>query len=264
MARLNRKQILIIGLLLVCSGTLYGCGEELYELEPNEEEIIVNYAAHIISKYNTEQPEGYQYVYIEDESEETQEEENQSEENQSEENNSEENNSEENKSEEATEEATEEAAGTNTQDADNSQADASDTQTWETVSLSEALGLGKVRAIYTGAELTDSYGDTVVAENGKELLVLHIALQNPTEKKKSCDLLSVLPQFRVTVNGSVRSDAQLTILPDNLATWERALSAGAIEDTVILFQVQQGAITQVEQLSLEVTCGETTSQVVLL
>ena len=64
MKRLQIKKVLLSGLLLLSAGALYGCGETPYELEPNEEAIIVNYAAHIVAKYNMKQPEGYQYVYI--------------------------------------------------------------------------------------------------------------------------------------------------------------------------------------------------------
>ena len=70
----NRKSLLSVVLL---AGVLVmtGCGEEPYELQDNERAVIVNYAAHIIAKYNVKQPEGYRYVFpkAEDETEETDE-----------------------------------------------------------------------------------------------------------------------------------------------------------------------------------------------
>ena len=70
----NRKSLLSVVLL---AGVLVmtGCGEEPYELQDNERAVIVNYAAHIIAKYNVKQPEGYRYVYpkAEEEAEEAEE-----------------------------------------------------------------------------------------------------------------------------------------------------------------------------------------------
>lgn len=238
MKRLQIKKVLLGGLLLLSAGALYGCGEEPYELEANEEAIIVNYAAHIVAKYNVKQPEGYQYVYIPEDDETTAEEQTQ----------------------DPVQAQTNDTAQTQDQTgtADGTQQGA------DTTTLSEALGLKKVRAVYTGAELTDRYEETVLPESGKQLLVLHVALQNSTEKTQGCDLLAILPKFRVKVNQSVEADAELTILPDNLATWEADLPAGATEDTVIIFQLDQNAVTQIDQLELEVTTEQQTSRVVFL
>ena len=68
----KRKSLLSV-VLLAGALVLTGCGEEPYELQDNERAIIVNYAAHIIAKYNVKQPEGYRYVFpkAEDEAEES-------------------------------------------------------------------------------------------------------------------------------------------------------------------------------------------------
>lgn len=238
MKRLQIKKVLFSGLLLLSAGTLYGCGETLYELEDSEQAIIVSYAAHIVAKYNTKQPEGYRYVYIPEDDGTAEDEQP------------------EDAAQEQTDHTVQSSGQTDTADGTQQGAD--------TTTLSEALGLKKVRAVYTGAELTDRYGETVVSAGGKQLLVLHVALQNPTKKTQGCDLLAILPKFRVKVNQTVEADAELTILPDNLATWEADLSAGAIEDTVIIFQLDQNAVTQIDQLELEVTTEKQASHVVFL
>jgi hypothetical protein len=133
----------------------------------------------------------------------------------------------------------------------------------DAVSLSEALGLTDIKAVYTGAEISDHY-DSVVPESGKELLILHVTLQNNTGEEQPCDLMTNLPIIQATVNGTVESTAELTILTENLATWEEPIAAGASEDAVILFQVKQGQITSIDQLELSVTAGDRTSRVVFL
>ncbi len=74
MKRTMRKKCLLCSVLFAGMLALTGCGETPYELEDNEREIIVNYAAHIIAKYNKKQPEGYRYVYVPEEEEEEPEE----------------------------------------------------------------------------------------------------------------------------------------------------------------------------------------------
>ena len=242
MERLKIKKIFMGGLLIACTGVLYGCGEQLYELQDNEQEIIVNYAAHIVAKYNTEQPEGYQYVYI--------------------------------PADDQTEDETEDGAEDgisdetaqdqpDTQTPDGTGADSSSQQD-ASATLSEALGLENIQAVYTGAELTDQYDESVVPESGRQLLVLHVTLQNLTEKTQKCDILSILPTFRVKVNGEVEATSELTILPDNLATWEADLEAGASENAVIIFQINKDAVTQINQLEMEVQTEQKTSRVVFL
>ena len=242
MERLKIKKIFLGGLLIACTGVLYGCGEQLYELQDNEQEIIVNYAAHIVAKYNTEQPEGYQYVYIPADDQ----------------------------TEDETEDGTEDGISDETaqdhpdaQTPDGTGADSSSQQD-ASATLSEALGLENIQAVYTGAELTDQYDESVVPESGRQLLVLHVTLQNLTEKTQKCDILSILPTFRVKVNGDVEATSELTILPDNLATWEADLEAGASENAVIIFQINKDAVTQIDQLEMEVQTEQKTSRVVFL
>ena len=41
---------------------LGGCGDAPYELTESEEDIIVNYSAHVVTKFNTDQKQGLTYV----------------------------------------------------------------------------------------------------------------------------------------------------------------------------------------------------------
>lgn len=236
----NKKRLLSV-VLLAGAFMMTGCGEEPYELQDNERAIIVNYAAHMIAKYNVKQPEGYRFV-LPVEEDEADEEENPTQETQTEE-------------EKAQDVQTQgEAAANGSEDSDDGQS---------SVTLSEALGLEDVQAVYTGAELVDRY-DTIIPESGKKLLILHVTLQNRTEKAAACDILSQLPVFRAKLNGMQAVTAELAILPENLSTWEDDIPAGGSQETVILFQVNKDAGTVVEQLEMEVTEGEKTSKVVFL
>lgn len=236
----NKKRLLSV-VLLAGAFMMTGCGEKPYELQDNERAIIVNYAAHMIAKYNVKQPEGYRFVLpvAEDEADE-------------EESPTQETQTEEEKAQDVQTQG--EAAANGSEDSDDGQS---------SVTLSEALGLEDVQAVYTGAELVDRY-DTIIPESGKKLLILHVTLQNRTEKAAACDILSQLPVFRAKLNGMQAVTAELAILPENLSTWEDDIPAGGSQETVILFQVNKDAGTVVEQLEMEVTEGEKTSKVVFL
>ncbi len=219
-----------------------GCGEEPYELQDNEQAIITDYAAHIVAKYNIKQTEGYQYVYVPEEDELP----------------------------------TDDAADGQTEDTADAQdgaqdpadasgdgqgtADAADAE--PSVALEEALGLKKIQAVYTGTQLTDSYG-SVTAGEGRQLMVVHVTLQNKTKKARTCNILKILPTFRATVNGTEHATAELTILPENLATWEEKIPAKSSADTIMLFQIDDD-ITSVDQLEIEVQNGEDSSRVIFL
>ena len=241
----KRKSLLNI-VLLAGALILTGCGEEPYELQDNERAVIVNYAAHIVAKYNVRQPEGYRYVYLPAEQEAGGEEE-QPQDIQTEETN---------EQEQQTDDRTQEDMP-----ADN--ADAATEEVKPAVTLSEALGLKGVQAVYTGAELTDHYG-TVVPNTGKKLMILHVTLQNQTGKARKCDMLSLLPVFQAKVNGAQEVTSELTILPENLSTWEEKIPAGGSADTIILFQVKKDAVISVEQLELDVLVDGRSSRVVFL
>jgi hypothetical protein len=244
MRKSKRGSVLLCIALLAGVSMLTGCGEEPWELTDDEQDIIVNYAAHIVAKYNVKEPEGYTYVYpVEEEEEDTEE------------------------PETADTDDTQAAEAENGDEGQEPSQDAADEETAteqaSAVSLSEALGLTDIQAVYTGAEITDQY-DSVIPESGKELMILHVTLQNSTGEEQPCNLMDDLPVFRATVNGTVETTSELTILTQNLATWEAPIAAGASEDAVILFQVDAGSITQVEKLQVEVSSGGKTSTVVFL
>lgn len=248
MTDLNKKKSLLGIVFLAGAVILGGCGEEPYELQDNEREIIANYAAHIVSKYNVRQPEGYRYVFVPEDAE-TFEEPDQTQEPQPEE------------ADENGQQPEDQAQPDSDEAGDD--AETGGTEEQESATLSEALGLKGIQAVYTGAELTDQY-QSIIPESGKKLLILHVTLQNPTEKAKKCDILSLLPMFRAKVNGMQEVTSELTILEENLSTWEKKIPAGGSADTIILFQVKEDEVTAVEQLELKVTVGEKTTKVIFL
>ena len=236
----KKKKSLLSAVLLTSALALTGCGEEPFELQDNEREIIVDYAAHIVAKYNVRQPEGYRYVYRTQEDEPELPEQSQAEEVQE-----------------------DQIQTADSEDTPEKEATGTDVGADSSVTLSEALGLRDIQAVYTGTELTGRY-DSIVPDAGKQLMILHVTLQNRTEEAKECDMLSLLPVFKAKVNGTQEATSEMTILPENLSTWEDEIPAGGSVDTIIMFQVKEDAITSIDQLELKVVVGEKASRVIFL
>lgn len=243
--RAIRKKSNMLVCALVMMLVLSGCGEEMIPLSDGEEEKVVSYAAHVVGKYNGKQREGLVYI-SEPKKEET--------------------TGEEDKTEEKTEE-TEESQEEVSQQDEKSEDSSDDVQQHEaeepqeetrtdTVSWSEALGLGDVAAQYTGFDLTSSYieGDyyALNAEPGKTFLVMHVDMTNNAAEAMNCNLLSAGPVFTLTVNDMNRVEAETTILLNDLSTYVGNLEVGQTVSTVLLFQVDEAVASDVQKLSLKV------------
>lgn len=222
-----------IGLLFSALVLTTGCGEKAIQLTEEEEGLIVDYTAHVVSKFNTRQPDGLVYVHVtEEESEEpvATEQEEETEET----------------AQELTAEGAEEAAGQET-----------DAEQPVSMTLTQALGLAGVDAQVTATELKSSYEEggyyVMDASAGKTFLVLHIALNNQTTEDINCDLLSGQPQFGAVINGMGAVPAELTVLLNDLSTYQGTLAAGSSTDTVLLFQVPADSVAQVDTLTLNLT-----------
>ena len=62
-----------MGLLFSALVLTTGCGEKAIQLTDEEEGLIVDYTAHVVSKFNTRQPDGLVYVDTSQEEEESEE-----------------------------------------------------------------------------------------------------------------------------------------------------------------------------------------------
>lgn len=226
------RRLMVLVCVLMCLLMLVGCGEEPFELEKNEQDIIVNYAAHIVAKYNTKQPEGYTYVYPKEEEEETQE------------------------TQETETDQEETKDDSKAQPEGTSSAEANSSSGQETVSLTQALGLKEktLTAVYTGTELTDHY-ETVVPSAGGQLMIVHVTLKNKSDKKVKVNLLKKMPIFRATINEKQQVTADLTLLDNDLSTLEKTIKPGKSVDAVIVFSIGDTELTTVNQLTMSVNIG---------
>ena len=200
---MRRTRIKMMAAVMAATMLLGGCGDALYDLTDDEENVIVNYAAHIVTKYNTYQREGLTYVSPE-EPEETQE--------------------------DVTVPQTPEAA-----------APAVSVAAAGSASLDQLFGADGIQMTYAGAQLAPGYmeGDyyEMTPDAGKQYLVLSIDVTNTGADGVGLDVLSVSPKFTVVLNQSVKSTAETTLLDTDFSTYQGTIPAGGSTRLVLVFQV---------------------------
>ena len=161
---------------------LGGCGTQMYDLSEDEENLVVQYSAHILAKYNIEQKDGMTAASSE-ETQETQKQDSQMPESQ------------------------------NTQSADNNMAsDATgetQTQEMETMPIAEAIGHASGLTVsYKGYRVQNIYqeGDyfAVTPEDGNKLVVMKFEIKNKGKKKVRLDTEKLGITFYACFDGKNR------------------------------------------------------------
>lgn len=238
-------------LLLVLSLAAGGCGQKPITMTQEEEAMIVAYAAHVVSKYNTRQPDGLTHV-----SEAVYEKKTAGDTQQPEETDTEDTQPEENR----------EGTDVNNQNPEETDQQPEENPTGQT-SLSEALGQSGIAAEYTGAELKASYVEpdyfALDAPAGNTFLIVHITLTNETDQDIDCDILSQKLGISALVNDSVRAEARTTILLNDLGTYQDTIKAKASVETVLFFEVPADKVSSVESLKLTIEKDGVSKEAVL-
>lgn len=237
------KKIQLTAAACLATLMLGGCGEAAYDLTEKEENIIVNYSAHVLAKYNTYQKDGLTWVNMEEETE---------------------------AEEEVTipNESTETAeSGTPAEgDTSGAQGDVVAQQPAQTATLNEVFGNSEIQVDYVGVRLDQTYGQekyyVLDADAGKTYMIVGIDVTNIGMSPATVDNLSASPQFTATLNGTETMTSELTILNEDFSTYEAILEAGETAETVLLFQVPE-TVTSIEQLTLNVSLDGENYQIIL-
>lgn len=229
----------LAALMAASAVLLGGCGEAPYELTEQESDIIANYAAHIVMKYDLNQKEGLQYVKMDSaDAEEPVAD-----------------------SEETVNDGADVSGGTDVADGNTSQVD-NGTQ----MTLQDLFGNDTVDVEYSGYELTADYMENtyyaLTAQMGKQYLVLHITVTNNGDSEQTVDNLSRNAAFEVSFDGADRVTSELTVLTEDFSTYQETVGAGETAETVLLFQVPD-TVTEVQNMTLSVTVDGNSYQIIL-
>ncbi len=230
---MRRKKIegilCLTGMLL-----LTGCGTKAYDLTEAEESQIVNYAVHVVSKYNSYQKDGL--VYVDQSVEETETEE--------------------------TVTGSESVDGTEIMD-----------ETPAGNTLEDVFGADGLEVAYLTNELNENYiesdiGDAGVLPDGKQYLILYFDVVNPTDKGIVLDVSSWNATFKVDYTSqdgnSESASCYTTFLTTDLSGYDESnlINAGETKSAVLLFEIPD-SVTEVSDIVLHVTRDDTTYEIKL-
>lgn len=213
---------------------LTGCGTKAYDLTEAEESQIVNYAVHVVSKHNSYQKDGL--VYVDQSAEETEPEE--------------------------TVTGSESVDGTEIMD-----------ETPAGNTLEDVFGADGLEVAYLTNELNENYiesdiGDAGVLPDGKQYLILHFDVVNPTDKGIVLDVSSWNATFKVDYTSqdgnSESASCYTTFLTTDLSGYDESnlINAGETKSAVLLFEIPD-SVTEVSDIVLHVTRDDTTYEIKL-
>lgn len=228
---MGRTKVLMTAAVIMTAMMMSGCGEEAYTLTDNEKDLIVNYSAHVVTKYNTYQKEGLTYVWedeAEDEVDVVQ-------------------TTEPTNTEAVAEDGTVAAVPEDTAENDETVYAAN------AVTLDDFFEMSGIEIDYVGARLAVQYAEddyyVLYPDSGKQYLVLGFDITNTGEAVAYVNNLEKAAKFQATINGETTVSSELTLLLQDFSTFEATLRPGETRETVLLFQVP-ATVTSVDRLSL--------------
>lgn len=112
-------------------------------------------------------------------------------------------------------------------------------------------------AYYMIVDRYPSYGEDGVyieleASEGYKLLVLKFDIENKTNDTQNIDMYSKGIEYSIIVNDKKSAKQMLTILIDDLYTYQTMLDGSMREEAVLLFQVSESVADEISNLKLKV------------
>lgn len=135
--------------------------------------------------------------------------------------------------------------------------------------IEEFYGIQGITFQYTGYELADSYPSgteeevffAMDATEGMQLLVLKFTASNGSQADQTLNMLEHGARFRISVNGGSGENALSTMLLNDLQTYNNVIPAGSDVELVSIVEVPQSITVETIDFTLR---GETGSSVINL
>lgn len=235
---MKKKRVLFLGISLLLCFVFSGCGDTMYSLTEEEEQLIVDYTAKVVAKYNKASDVGVSKLYFSSEDEDTEESEEQN---------------------DVGEEEIPDSPDIGTTEGATGEATSQ-------VSFGEAFGFESVEFSNEGFEVEQEYNNSdmvlLKAPKGKNYFVLNIKATNVSDSAVDLDLLSADPKFTVSLNGNSYNN-ETTILLNDLTTYQGKLSAKGSTNLVILFLVPATSKEEIGDISLAATINGVTANILM-
>lgn len=238
---------LIIGTVGIC---LCGCGNTIPEMTEQQQELVVEYAANTLLKFDRNH--AVKLVELEEEKpQETEDEAAPA------------------VSQPEGEEKTEEKGGITADDVmvvDQTGENAS----IENVSIEQFLGLSDAEITYSGYETADSYPSAgteevyffMEATENSQLLVLKFDLKNTSDSEREVNLADSQVRYKIAING-VEQNALVTLLLNDMAYYQGNLAAGESTEVVVVGEIPSDQADQITTLELVMKSVDNTATISL-
>ena len=135
--------------------------------------------------------------------------------------------------------------------------------------MAVATGMNLFTITYSGYEIADTYPSSgedallaIDAGQGKSLLITKFLVSNISGQTENFDMFSKQPKFKVNLNGA-NYKSQYTLLLDDLSMYKGDIEAGAIVDTVLVFEIPESVASNLGDMVLSVTTEDGTSSMQL-
>ena len=224
--------------IAACSLFLGGCGDALFVLTPEEEELIVHYAAYVTAKHNIQQKDGMSGVYVPDEIPQDSE------------------------STDSTETPDD---GQNPNGGDGS--GEGQQMGVSSISLAEAIGHGSDLVItFTGSSIADNYiegsADSGDAQEGYTFYVMKFLITNISQQDVELNNVVLRPGFKLTA-GELAVTSEETFLMSDFSTYMGTIEAGKSVEAVLLFEVPKSAAEGITEPGLQIIINNESKNVKL-
>lgn len=224
---------------------LSGCGTPLAKLTPEEESLIVAYAAGSVAKANQYMEQGLTYPRSEEAAEPDTE-------------------------EDLSEEPETDKPKENTGGTDGSKDQTAQEQEGpgaQAATLAEALAINPITVEYRGYDLRKNYivGDYFALNASPQMtyLVLNIGLVNSSPEPVDCNMYAKNLNCGLYINDTFVSNSIPTVLTEDFSTFIGTLDGGATMETVIIFEVPEDIAGQIQSLSMDLESDGTVYHVIL-
>ena len=231
-----------------------GCGSAIPDLTEKETQIVAEYAADLLLKYD----KNYE-VKVVDTTAYHKEEERKAEE-----------------VRKAAEAAAKEAeAAKKAEEAAKAENSGSDERTEEqktVTSIEEFYQMQGFRIQYSGFDVYESYPEqpdgedlffALGATDGRKLLVMFFDVTNVSGQELEFNMVDIAPKFKVSVNGASEQSTLFTLLPDELSAYKGTLATDETVRTVIVTEIPIEESESVESLTLTLKSETDKAQLVL-
>ena len=253
------KRRLLAGLIACGIFVTTGCGQVI-DLTDEENHLIAEYAAELLLKYDRKYDTRYNPDELEDTTETMTE-------------------------TDATTEATTEVVST-TEAATTEQDAPADGQTTQAQPVTDEavkedigatvdsdfdiaafVGESRISVRYAYYMVVDSYPSydqdgmyiEVQAPEGYKLLVLKFEVENKTNEEQAVDLYNKDVNYNIVVDNSRTTKQMLTILADDLYTYDKTIQASSREEAVLLYTVSDSVANKWTDLKLQIKYGGTSA-----